>query len=241
VVGRLVPSFDGLFTHVNCLRWSPDVVESEGSLQNAIAGRERALKTSCFYCTRKGASVCCNKRKCRRAFHVRCAIACKCLLLETKPLDMTANKAHDIQLLGLCTEHIPIIKDLPGYTRRWHPYDPLRPMLISENHDANFTPELLAQRRSDKAVRSGALTVYNLGKPLASKPYFFDKDYIYPHRFRSTRIYWSMVAPFKRTLYTFEIFSESDFDQLEASKVDFYPQCTGEKRPSLASPIEELS
>lgn len=221
VVGRLIPSFDGFFTHVNCLRWSPEVVESDGVLHNAIAGRERALKTGCFYCTRKGATVCCNKRKCRRAFHVRCAIMCRCAMLETKPTNTAANKPHDISMLGLCSEHIPLLKDISGYTQLWKPYDPVRSMLIVENQDANFTADLLAQRRSDKAIRAGALTVYALGRPVSNSAHFYDRCYIYPHRFRSARIYWSMVAPLQRTLYTFEIFQESDFEQLEASKVDY--------------------
>lgn len=219
MVGRLLPCFDGYFVHVNCLRWSPEVTEVDGYLKNAVAGREKGLRTSCYYCSRKGATVTCRK-KCRRAFHVRCAIACNCAMMETKPARCD-GMAHEIQTYTLCPEHIFTVRDNPQSQELWTPHDPTRSLLIEENHDANFTAELLAQRRSDKAVRMGAVTILSVGRPLPTNASFYNERYVYPHRFRSTRIYWSAVRPFERTLYTFEIFLESDFDTLDASRLEY--------------------
>lgn len=219
VVGHLLPCFDGFFAHVNCLRWSPEVTEVDGLLRNAIAGRERGLRTSCYYCNRKGATVTCHK-KCRRSFHVRCAIACNCALMETRPM-RGDGKTHDIQTYSLCPEHIATLQGNTNYKHLWRPNDPTRSLLIEENHDANFTADLLSQRRSDKAVRVGSVTILSVGKPLPTNASFYNEQYVYPHRFRSTRIYWSAIKPFERTLYTFEVFLESDFESLDVSKQEY--------------------
>jgi hypothetical protein len=221
IVGRLLPNFDGMHVHANCLRWSPDIVESEGTLKKAIEARDRALRTMCFYCSRKGATVCCtNRKKCRRSFHVRCALMCKCAMMEVMPTG-TGNEgaaAHEIRCMALCPEHIPTSRENPNLVHLWQPSDPVRSFLIDDNQDALFTAELLSQRRSDKAVRSGTLTILGIGKPLPKNPDFNSAQYIYPHRFRSARIYWSMVKPLERTLYAFEVFLESDLESLDAAQ-----------------------
>ena len=45
------------------------------------------------------------------------------------------------------------------------------------------------------AVRSGSLTVMNIGMPRIDVRGFHTKHYIFPHYYRSTRIFWSMVTP----------------------------------------------
>jgi hypothetical protein len=224
IVGRLLPNFDGMHVHTNCLRWSPDVVETDGTLKKAIEARDRALRATCFYCSRKGATVCCTSRKkCRRAFHVRCALICKCAMMEVMPSGTGSDSAaaHEIRCLALCPEHIPTCRENPQLVHLWQPSDPVRSCLIDDNQDAHFTAELLSQRRSDKAVRSGALTILGIGKPLPKNLNFHSENCIYPHRFRSTRIYWSMVMPLKRTLYAFEVFLESDLESLDAAQSEY--------------------
>jgi hypothetical protein len=219
---RMLPNYDGSHVHANCLRWSPDIVEVEGVLRNATAARERAMRTNCFFCNRKGATVCCSSRKkCRRAFHLRCAMLSMCVLMETMPASRSPSGPHEMQCHALCPEHIPTLADQPGLKQLWQPYEPMRPLLMEDNQDANYTAELLSQRRSDKAVRCGALTVLHLGKPLPKEPEFYTTKYIYAHHFKATRIYWSGVNPLDRTLYAFEIFVAGDFECLDAAQTEY--------------------
>jgi hypothetical protein len=200
------------------------VVETDGTLKKAIDARDRALRTTCFYCSRKGATVCCtNRKKCRRAFHVRCALICKCAMMEVVPSGTVTEgtTGHEIRCLALCPEHIPTCRENPQLVHLWQPNDLVRSCLIDDNQDAHFTAELLSQRRSDKAVRSGTLTILGIGKPLPKNPDFHSEHYIYPHRFRSARIYWSMVKPLERTLYAFEVFLESDLEGLDAAQSEY--------------------
>ena len=221
VVGRLIPNFDGSFIHINCLRWCPEIIESDGILKNATSARDKAMKTFCFYCNHKGASLhCTHRKKCKRSFHLRCAIASRCALLENHSSIVDTSKPHDIYTMVLCPEHIPTIEDNSRLLTLWTPYDPLRTCLIEENQDRHLAAELLSQR-SNRAIRAGALTILNIGKILPKNPAFYSVDYIYPHRYRAARIFWSMKTPWERTLYSFEIFLESDFDSLDSGKLDY--------------------
>jgi hypothetical protein len=53
------------------------------------------------------------------------------------------------------------------------------------------------------------VTVYNLGSIQYDSIGFQCASHIYPVGFRSSRVYWSMTRPMKRTVYLFEILHES--------------------------------
>ena len=72
---------------------------------------------------------------------------------------------------------------------------------------------------SGPAVRTGACVIYNIGMPRIDTQFFHTKDYILPHHFRSSRIFWSTKHAMRRTTYVFEILMESDFT---ASNVDIH-------------------
>lgn len=83
-LGRLLGFSDGLVAHVNCIRWSNEVFERQNVLINASRAKERALRTRCFYCQEKGATVSCRLQKCKRNYHLKCAMASQCTFIDTK-------------------------------------------------------------------------------------------------------------------------------------------------------------
>lgn len=230
LLGRLLPFNDGSFVHVNCLRFSSDVTELRGTLRNASVAREKALKQSCSFCGLKGATLhCFHGRRCKRTFHLHCAVACNCALFEARSIAYPADREHEVFTMTLCPEHMVSLTENREMELRnlWVPYDPLRCMLMEENldtSDCKNASEVLAQHKANKAVRSGAVTIFSIGTPVTNNPSFYNKEYIYPHRFRSTRIFWSMHRPLSRTLYCFEVFRPSDFELLDASKQTYIRQ-----------------
>ncbi len=127
VCGRLMVYSDGYCVHVNCLRWSLDVSERENTLLDSYSAREKSISGVCYFCRNKGATVgCCNrKKKCNRLYHLKCALVCKCLLLECRPRSTSEDiqvrfrylaihfcaksslfrSQHDIHTLTFCPEH----------------------------------------------------------------------------------------------------------------------------------------
>ena len=230
LLGRLLPFNDGSFVHVNCLRFSSDVTELRGTLRNASVAREKALKQSCSFCGLKGATLhCFHGRRCKRTFHLHCAVACNCALFEARSIAYPADREHEVFTMTLCPEHMVSLTENREMELKnlWVPYDPLRCMLMEENldtSDCKNASEVLAKHKANKAVRSGAVTIFSIGTPVTNNPSFYNKEYIYPHRFRSTRIFWSMHRPLSRTLYCFEVFRPSDFELLDASKQTYIRQ-----------------
>jgi hypothetical protein len=82
--GRMVSLPDGNTSHLNCLRWSSDVVEKNGILHDWHKAVDRAPQLACAYCGIRGATVGCQLRKCSRTFHLKCAVAAQCFLFEAK-------------------------------------------------------------------------------------------------------------------------------------------------------------
>jgi PHD-like zinc-binding domain len=135
VCGRMIPLPDDSFAHVNCIRWSSEVVERAGRLVNVADAKQRSARVYCALCSQRGATVGCMVKECKRSFHLRCAVAAHCTLMETKlPEDtdssvegagVKSNEPHEVFTLVACPEHFHKI-DRNRITRRWRPSEPLR-------------------------------------------------------------------------------------------------------------------
>jgi F/Y-rich N-terminus len=83
------------------------------------------------------------------------------------------------------------------------------PCLSSDSRD--LSDMLSRGHRADKAIRCGGLTILAVGSPrlypevTAACAGFHTATQIFPHRFRSARIFWSMRKPLQRTVYFFEV------------------------------------
>jgi hypothetical protein len=215
-----------ILTAVAASPWSTDVVETDGVLSNTLAARERSLKSLCYLCRQNGATVgCMNRKKCKRTFHLRCAIACNVVFFEAKKTIDPIESSHEIFTMCFCPVHVT--NSIAGSDLKllWTPgKDIIRRLVVLSQLDLeaiNSASDLLAQKRSDKAVRIGTITILNIGTPRIDLPDFHTTQYIYPHRFRSARIFWSMKTPLQRTVYFFEIFLLSDFENLDERKMSY--------------------
>lgn len=96
-------------------------------------------------------------------------------------------------------------------------------MSINNTSTSLKIASLLSQRVTDRAFRSGSCTIFNLGVIQLEFQYFHNEYFIFPHKFRSSRIFWSMTRPWQRTLYIFEILSDADFNdlKLDVSSIPF--------------------
>jgi len=141
----------------------------------------------------------------------------------------------------LCPEHASFA-DMKMLSRPWKPSDPRRLVFIDENHSSvpddyllkhsfNFSKGQAIRNSSSSSssgkevcYRSGACTVLNLGTIRVDLPGFHTKNHIFPHLYRSSRIFWSMTHPLQRTMYVFEILAESDFESNGISLHDYEQQ-----------------
>lgn len=51
-------------------------------LENALSARHRAPKMLCWLCKQRGGSVTCNA--CNKSFHLKCALAYRCMFIEVQ-------------------------------------------------------------------------------------------------------------------------------------------------------------
>lgn len=171
VVGRMMTLSNGSHVHLNCLRWSCGVETADGVLADARDAIERSLKQLCFLCKQRGAGLSCVSRKfkdtkikriekesgmytasgklvrCRRFFHVRCALACNVLMLETKRKgndSESEQQPHDVHLLCFCPEHVLNVMS----TQQLQTFKPWQPLLTVP------TPEEQEQKGDDGVRRS---------------------------------------------------------------------------------------
>eukprot|EP00906_Rhabdomonas_costata_P000012 RCo000018 len=85
------------FAHDQCLLWTPECFEVNGQFRNAEKAIARGAKQRCALCRREGATLGCHVRKCRRSFHVLCA-------LVVGPPTCTLDPKR---FLLSCSEHTP--------------------------------------------------------------------------------------------------------------------------------------
>lgn len=241
--GRLLPFPDGALAHANCLLWCSEVEVVGGQVVNAEDARLRCSQQTCYFCLKRGATIgCCRGnglRRCKRTYHLQCAISSKCLLLRMNPThrsrqvaDPTSFEAQETinpktaEFVAICPEHLIEKRTLVVEDQYdvWVAEDPDR-CLVVETCDTRLEMEniakVLAQQRTDIAVKSGAVTILKIGSPAIDKPYFSNKHVLYPHHFTSTRIFWSMISANHRTVYFFEVLDRSDIEQWDASQMSY--------------------
>ena len=224
VCGRLLPLPDGSYAHVNCLRWSSEAVEMRGKLFLDIADIKDVVKL-CALCRMKGATVGCMVKSCKRLFHLRCALASNCCLMEARASNESADSPHAIYPLMACPEHFSMI-DRTTMNCQWVPEDPKRSLFVAsacnpcqpESGSCMSLSNLIAQgHKADRALRVGGLTVHAIGMPRIYSEQdadcFHSATRIFPHRYRASRIFWSMRRAWRRTLYVFEVCAEGDIGE----------------------------
>lgn len=226
--------------HSNCVRWAEEVVEREGVLRFAEQARLRAAKVVCSLCKQRGAAISCAHKSCKSTYHLKCALASKCLFYECRQdvkstTGASAGKesgggiGFDLHTLVFCPGHGDKESGLASSSSidtsllidPWIPRAPTRHLKLDDCLDSSsmLLARELAFGRHDRAIRCGALTILNLGTIKIDSSTFHTSTHIFPHRFRSNRIYWSMSRPWKRTFYVFEILDEADLDHWELEMV----------------------
>lgn len=66
---------DNLYVHYVCGLWCPQVTtDASGSLVNVPQEVRRSRNLKCSLCKRKGAVIGCSSKKCRKSFHLFCAL-----------------------------------------------------------------------------------------------------------------------------------------------------------------------
>ena len=152
----------------------------------------------------------------------------KSVVEATKPeVSFVAGLASDTSAVPVATP--PAVYERIRLNRLWQPSDPRRALIV-HGLDYKVTGEAfareLAQGRGRQdgagtAVRIGALSILHIGVPRIDLSGFHTERHIFPHGYRSSRIFWSMTRPLQRTLYVFEILAESDFEGTDSDLRDY--------------------
>lgn len=152
-----------------------------------------------------------------------CAYAGRCFFVEARKEEDSPDELHDIDTFVYCPEHQFEITKKKSLRNGWLPHDPSRCITIldSLNNQSDSLFEFLSAKRVDRAVRSGALTVFNVGHVSARAEEFHTDKFIYPYKYKAAKIYWSMHQPMRRTVYVLEIFADSDFEWIDAAEMEY--------------------
>jgi hypothetical protein len=259
--GRLVPCTDGLLAHLHCLLWCPEVRVSNGTtLANVQEALDKALATVCFYCRLPGASAHCSHRisrkKCRRAFHLQCALAAHAVLVESADTNNTNNSNNDSnstnsnpnKLLSksvycFCPLHAVEMWAVAGPgAKLWSPSSVKSALLLDCNVLSTDSEEVahFVCRSADKSIRMGAFVLLHLGEVSStSTANMHTAEHIYPAHYRAARIFWSTHRPGQRTVYILEILYEKDLCDLDISEIEYIARCVQSvhsTNPSIAYP-----
>ena len=70
-------------------------------------------------------------------------------------------------------------------------------------------------KQGDIVIKSGALSILDLGSILVTSTYHHRSDMIIPDKFKSIRAFWSMSRPLQRTTYLFDILSEVEMEEYD--------------------------
>ena len=88
ISGRLLPSEEGLWVHVNCAYWSIDIeyLQESGGLLNFPQALTRSKKSKCLTCGKIGATLICSSKKCHNHYHFPCAVIAGARFFEHKSM-----------------------------------------------------------------------------------------------------------------------------------------------------------
>jgi len=178
--GRLLPMPNGLWVHTGCAIWSSEVWENPvGGIMNGVAkAKARSNKLRCFGCGQIGATLGCHKSNCHANFHFPCAKACGVVFTATHKL--------------YCAAHANLAKDevFDDFS------EPMKILRVAEEK---------AEVDPSHCIRSGTLVVHSLGQIEPERDGFHSQQYITPHGYSSTRIFWSFMEAKTRTVYFMRI------------------------------------
>lgn len=183
-LGRLLPMSDGNWVHTSCALWSSEVWEApdDGLVHAVEKARGRGAQLKCFGCGRSGATVGCNKGNCPFNYHFPCAKASGCVFSSNQEVFCASHKSAATSRLA--KESIEHMKAL---------------LVAPEKKDPSETAE------ADLCSRVGSLVVHSLGPIESEVDGFHSENYITPHGYVSSRIFWSARRPRSRTVYILKI------------------------------------
>lgn len=129
VSGRLLPSEEGLWVHVNCAYWSVDIewLQECGGLLNFPQALTRSKKSKCSECGKLGATLICSSKKCHNHYHFPCALTAgvrffdhKTVICRECPLmkDIQTRIALDCATLAAFTKRKWIFTTGKRYARK---------------------------------------------------------------------------------------------------------------------------
>ena len=184
-LGRLLPMSDGYWVHTACALWSSEVWEApdDGVVHAIEKARSRGSQLKCFGCGLPGATVGCCKSNCPFNYHFPCAKVCGAVFSGNQRV--------------YCSNHRSVATDLLTNESFEH----MKTLMINPEKKVGGETEA----SSDLCVRVGALTVHSLGQIDPTTDKFHSENYITPHGYVATRIFWSAKEPRERTVYILKV------------------------------------
>lgn len=219
--------------HVGCLIWSVGVSlhGSKNSYDVLLAPRKRLLRfarqTSCKKCKGRGATLRCLSPGCGAYFHFGCGMSngVGCVIVSTNELqgknllEEPQRKPEAINMVDVrsvqffCGEHatarISEGKQVLGLEEAQRLINLRRAVKIFDTTDfsKDFEPPRKKPLKPGRllSIRVGALSVLQFGRLVPEVNDFIVKGCLVPYGYCATRRFWSMVRPWRRCLYFFEV------------------------------------
>lgn len=190
--GRLIPYKNDGWVHINCCKWSDEVIEYEnGLLQNVSRSIKKSKSTKCSFCKLIGASIPCYHGQCNKMFHFICLIKANSKIY--------IDEKDKITKYTFCNKHA-VFSTIINSNEPLYCFDPSTRLYQSKislyKVDKCISIEKPVHRRKKKKFndeekyRVGSLTVHSLGK-ISTSPFFHNESFIYPMEYEASRIYWS--------------------------------------------------
>ena len=188
-LGRLLPMPGGYWVHSSCALWSSEVWEAqEDGLVHAVEkARSRGAQLKCFGCGRHGATVGCSKSNCPYNYHFACANASGAVFTLNQHMYCASHSACAVQRLPKAS------------------FEPMKTLIIAPEKKPGAEKDAADGTDDDLCSRVGSLVVHSLGKIEEGEDGFHSENYITPHGYFATRIFWSTVQPRKRALYILQV------------------------------------
>ena len=128
------------------------------------------------------------------------------------------DEPHGIFCGMACPEHYNLLIE-NNILYKTLPINPKRLLLFEDNisYDSKQLLNYLNNNSNNNEsnnmkFRCGSFTLHSIGYIKLELLNFYNKSYIYPYKYCSSRIYWSMKVPLKRVLYIFDILTENDLE-----------------------------
>ncbi|KAF1762077.1 hypothetical protein GCK72_010339 [Caenorhabditis remanei] len=189
--GRLISLTEYYWVHVNCALWSAEVFEHpSGWLTNVDRAVVRAAQTACDHCKQPGASVKCHKMNCGANYHVLCAMQHNGFFIKDRTFICKLHEKVTNVVLRL---------------------DALRKIYIKRDENSLLMRLFDLSDGPNLCLRIGAFAFHKLGSINPSQlKKFHNKDYIFPSKYRATRLFWSPKNARERMMFECRIEEKND-------------------------------